>query len=231
MNRARTLAAGLLLAASSFVAAQDKQAGHATPAAVFDAYFDSLQRRDTKAMLGCLTDDAVRALAGLYAVQGQQKRELARSSGKDGGKDDKLTRRWQPLFDVLDKHGLTESATKGVKLGLRPTAAESEKARAALVKEVKDVRGFLADYQGALDKDSPRAKEEELKVRLTEVKVEGDKATGVGVAKYMARAKDKDKVKEVEVEDRKLFDFVKEGGGWKIVPTPRPVEKKEGKKD
>ena len=83
-----------------------------TPQEVFDGFLASLNKRDAKAFVGCLAPETLKEMAGAYAVQGLQRREIV-----GDGKDDKLAKRWKPTLDVLDKHGLTTKATKDVKVG------------------------------------------------------------------------------------------------------------------
>jgi len=205
---------------------QPKAKAYKTPQEVFDAFLAALNKRDSKTFVGCLAPDTLKEMAGAYAVQGMMRRELAETGGKDGAKDDKLAKRWKPTFDVLDKHGLTAKATKDVKLGKTP--AEHEKAQATLLPLIKDKAAFLVDYQDALDKDRPKIKDdEELKAKLTKVKIDGDKATGAVVVAFPDKDK-KDKAKEVE----EPVEFVKVGDGWKIIPNPKKKEDKDkGKKD
>src|SRR6476660_3603810 len=77
---------------------QPKANAFKTPQEVFDAFLASLNKRDAKAFVGCLAPDTLKEMAGAYAVQGLQRREIA-----GDGKDDKLAKRWKPTFDVLDK--------------------------------------------------------------------------------------------------------------------------------
>jgi hypothetical protein len=191
-----------------------------TPQETFDAFLAALNKRDSKAFVGCLTPDTLKEMAGVYAVQGLLRRELVESGGKDGAKDDKLAKRWKPTFDVLDKHGLTAKATKDVKLGKTP--AEHEKAQAAVLPLIKDRAAFLVDYQEALDKDRPKIKEEELNAKLTDVKIDGDKATATVVVTIKAK-----KDKEKDAEEKEPVEFLKVGDSWKINPNPK--KKDEGK--
>ena len=190
---------------------QPKAKAYKTPQEVFDAFLVSLNKRDAKAFVGCLAPETLQEMAAASAVQGLQRREVVGDA-----KDDKLAKRWKPTLDVLDKHGLTAKATKDVKVGKAPTPAEREKAEVAVLPLIKDKAAFLIDYQEALDKGRPKFKEDELKAKLTDVKIDGDKATGTVVVNL------KDKEEKAPVE------FVKVGTGWKITPNPKK-KKDEGK--
>ena len=50
-----------------FSASLAKDAVYKTPKDVFDAYFDALNKRDSKAMLGCLPPEAVKSMAATTA--------------------------------------------------------------------------------------------------------------------------------------------------------------------
>jgi hypothetical protein len=137
-------------------------------------------------------------------MHGLHKRSIAR-----GGKVDGVD--CQPLFDVLSSHGLTLRATRGITGTER--GKEREKAKRALLPLIKDLPGFVADYQKALQRvlcqDTKALK---IEVRLTEVKTTANRAKGTIVAVV-----DGKQLKE-------SMDFVKSATGWKIVPPAVETE-------
>src|SRR5262249_23901863 len=123
----------------------------------------------------------------------------------------------------------TAEATKDVKVGLKASAADLEKAKGALVGLIKDHTTFVADYQDVVDREQPKGKEERFEVKLKSFTTKGDKAVGIATATWL----DKDKVKEVGKEETLVFTFVKIGDGWKIIPEGKQLtkEKKEKEKE
>jgi hypothetical protein len=208
------LGALLLSAAAADEKEQPKAKIYKTPQEVFDAFVPALYKRDARTFVGCLAPDVIKRLAGDYARRGVQRRIIAETGGKDGGKNEKVLKLWQGTFDVLDKHGLTARATKAVKL------TDKDRAEAALVKLLKDPAAFLVDYQEALDKlDSGKPKEKEPKAKLSDVKIDGDKATGTITIKYDGG------------EEKRPVAFSKVGGGWKIDPFADDKGKDAKEKD
>ena len=105
---------GLLVLSAAGRDSEAKGKVYKSPEEVFDAYIAGLNKREPKTYYGCLTPEAVKKIAGEQARRGVQQRRFAEPT-KDK-KDDKLLRIWKSVFDVMDKHGLTEKAT------MRPTA-------------------------------------------------------------------------------------------------------------
>jgi hypothetical protein len=123
----------------------------------------------------------------------------------------------------MDKHGLTEKATREVKESKDPK--ENEKAKKAALELVKDPEAFLADFLAAFDSIGGVKDENKVKEKLTDVKTDGDKATGTIVRTF----KGKDD-KEVEVKEE--VRFVKVDGSWRMIPQLMGEEAKDkDKKD
>jgi len=221
--------AGLALAALalSAPAAQDekdkdkpKEKVYKTPQEVFDAFTAAEQKRDAKAMVSLMAPVAHREFTAgfgfIFAVTRNQLKE------KKDKKSDEELKQSAPIFAVLDKHGLTEKAMKGVKFS--EDAKEVQKHNKAVLDAVKDQKAFLVDLLNALNVVDPK-KEDKSVDKLTELKVAGDKASGVVVTTYEDKKK-KDKKSPVA--------FVKVGEGWKIIPElgggqEEPAPKKEKK--
>jgi hypothetical protein len=209
------LLAALLLSLAVPAGAQkekDKPKVYKTPQEVFDAFVTAVNKNDHKTRIACYPPVVQKKLATDWAIQGVFRRSQADSDGKIKGVD------YKPLFEVLDKHGLTEKATKGI-TGLE-TGKKRIAARSTLIGLVKDHAAFVADYEIALaavtDKGRPRekdkAKQTEVRPKLTEVKIDGDKATGVPVLTIDGK------------EKKGSVDFVKVGDGWRIIPDRRLLD-------
>jgi len=211
---AAPLLATLALAASARDDEKDKPkaAVYKTPEEVFDAFVPAMNKRDTKTYVGCLAPAALKRMAGQLARLGVQRRVFAESGGKDGGPNDKLMKSWKETFEVLDKHGLKSEVTRKIK------AADQDKAEAALSALVKDHAAFVLDYLEAVDRqEGGKLKEGNVKAKLSDVKIDGDSATGT------VTYGDKD------AESKQTFGFVKVGEGWKLAPSPRPDADKDKK--
>ena len=101
--------ATLSLAAVAF--AQEpapKEKLYKTPQAVFDAAMAAQARKDFKTAVACVAPEAQTEMAASFA--------LNTLNIKEGNKDE-IRKAFKLLFDVLDKHGLTEKAVKDVQLG------------------------------------------------------------------------------------------------------------------
>jgi len=210
------LLGALILSASARDEDKDKPKAtvYKTPQEVFDAFIPAMNKRDTKAYVGCLAPAALKRMAGQLARLGVQRRVFAETGGKDGGPNDKLMKSWKGTFEVLDKHGLTGEVTKKIK------ATDQQKAEAALAALVKDHAAFVLDYLDAVDKqEGNKLKEGNLKAKLSDVKIDGDKATGTVTVTTRAG------------EEKQTFGFVKVGDGWKLDPSPKTDDKDKKAKD
>jgi hypothetical protein len=224
----RTLSlAGLLLAALAAQATAQKDKAvptYKTPQEVFDGVLAAIDARDARAMIGCFTPQAQRQMAARYAAQGAFLRAQAESkSSKD--KDEDFVKKYRPLFDVMDKHGLTAKASKGLKVkGLRPTKEERE----AILKLLDDPAAFAADYAAAYDKVEPRKdRKDEPKPKLADVKIDGDKA----VANVVVTVARKEKDRELSREVKQPVSFRKIDGGWRMEAEPEAsAREKDGPK-
>jgi cytochrome c556 len=210
----RTAAAAALLLAALAVTAfaqKDKDEKKAklykTPQECFDAFNEAEAKQDYKTWVGCLAPRSQTELASLMLAGGIGARaELNKE--KDEKKRAAVAKQMKPVFDVLDKHGLTEKATKGVD--------SPDDAKKTLGKVVKDLEGFLIDMAVASDKVEDKPKEKKDKPKLADVKIDGDKATANEV-----RPSKKGK------DEKTPVSFVKVKGGWRI--DPFALDEKESK--
>jgi hypothetical protein len=197
----------------------DKAKVYKTPKECFDAFVTADEKKDRKTWAGCLAPQAQKEIAGQMAYQAKSLRTEF-SSEKDEEKRAALLKFFKPAADVLDKHGLTEKATKDVKVGKTPK--EQKEAIKSLLALVKDPEGFTVEIFTAFDKIGGSGEKKEANVpKLTEVKIDGDKATGIVVSKGKEKGK----------EDKEPVSFVKIKGSWRIIPPMDGAEEPKDKKD
>jgi hypothetical protein len=139
---------------------------------------------------------------------------------------------FKPVFDVMDKHGLTDKVLKDFKANqLDLTMKMPEKTRLGLRKLIKKPVALMIDLTTAQEKAQkngglPFAQQGKPKTSLKDLKVTGNKATGTIVVDYNG------------FESKQSVEFVKLNVGWKMVPSlevvavgggapPPPVEKQE----
>jgi hypothetical protein len=172
-----------------------------TPQEVFDAFVAALNNSDERAIAACLSPAALDALASQYVARAFNKR-FAYDSEK--GRDKDALKYFKPYLDVMDKHGLTEKALKGV--NTRGEGKEFEKAVKVGLSLVKDKVAFIGDFEEAERKQKGQPpREAPVKVKLTDVKIEGKKATGTAVL-----------MEEGKKEEKVPYKFLKVGEGWTI---------------
>jgi hypothetical protein len=208
---ARRLLTVALLVAALLVFASRAEAGgakYATPQEVFNAVGKAAEKEDWKTMIDCYTDDTRDLLAGGMVVMVGFLKAFA-----DFDKTGKIQEQIKVLEGVLQKHGLTADAIK--QLGKVPPDIGGKDREAALkvmrmiLTPVKDRTAFLVDFFNTAKKlDSGRGLIRDLPLttntRLEDVKIAGDRATGVVVSTKQGK------------EKRDPLEFRKVGGSWKI---------------
>jgi hypothetical protein len=213
----RTVVAALLLAAlAATVAAQKDKAekkakGYKTPQEVFDAFVSAQVNKDCKTYAACLALESQKDFAVLLATIAVEKRRSARDEKNEDTRA-LLAELAKATSEVLDKHGLSEKATKDVKYG--GSAKEKKQVSKMLDELIKKPEAFLAEMLAA--SDGLRSGKRAEGTKLTGVKIDGDKAVGVAVNKYEGK------------EYKEAITFVKVGGGWRIL-LPNEDEEKESK--
>lgn len=168
-----------------------------TPQAVFDAAKAASEKNDYKTVVGLMTSDTVDNMAAGMVMVGA----MIKGFGEMEGADEKGKKAAATVSKVFEKHGLTEDMMKE-KEGEEPPE-NPEDAKAEMLKMVKDRAGFAADMLAAMAESEGEAMLT-ADAKLTDVKIDGDKATG-----KISMTKDGE-------EDSKPIEFRKEGGGWKI---------------
>lgn len=205
MSITRTLAACALLAAACLPArARDddpeppsRTKSYKTPQAVFDAQVVALQKRDYRTLIDCVAPASHKEMAGLMAYGFLMSR-------KQGG--DEAAKLIKPLAEVMDRHGLTDKATRDIKTD------DQEAAVKALSKLIKKPTAFAVDLTAALFKmmeaqPGAAAKLAEVKYKLEGLEISGDRATASAVASLDGN------------EFKQRVKFVKVRGGWKLLPN------------
>jgi hypothetical protein len=218
---------GLLLAALALLGAQKKEGKppvYKTPQDAFDAFVAADDKGDFQTLVGCLAPEAVKVLTLELILRGREMRDDAegRSPKEKGGRDmsEKEAKALKPVFDVMEKHGVTVKAAKDFAVN-KGTKEERMKARRQLLALVKDQPRFCADYAAALRKSgkfSRFAPRKDLGVKLAGLKIDGDKATGESV--IIERIKDAG-----TLEWKRPIAFAKGDNGWRVVPSPdKPLD-------
>src|SRR5262249_653504 len=101
---------GVLVGVSAFAQEPEprEKKVYKTPQAVFDPMLAAENGKEFKTVVECVAPEARGDMAAGYA--------LMALNIKEGNTDD-LRKAFKPMFDVLDKHGLTQKATKDIPLG------------------------------------------------------------------------------------------------------------------
>jgi histone H3/H4 len=205
------------LAAAQKDKEKPKPTVYKTPQEVFDAAEKAWAKSDWKAYFACYTPRLQRELAAGGAEQICQGR--AQLLAKDDEKSKKSLKEGKPILDVLDKHGLTARAFDKI---AKDAGKDEEKARKALLALVKDHAAFLADLAEAVTKLTGKSRVEDEK-KLTDVKIDGDKATGAVTTTTTIQAKGEEDRKFV---NKSTMAFAKVNGGWLIDDYDKPKKDK-----
>lgn len=183
---------------------------NATPQAVWEAMTAANTARDHKAFMAAFSPAFQKSETARAAYSGLGMRNRIGGSPK---RDAEIKAENKPILDALDKHGLTAEATKGLKLNVGRD--DDEKNIKTLAGMIKDPAPLWAELQAGFAKlpgyrDEPSR---QFEGKRTDVKIDGDKATGLLV--QMA-GREEYKVRIV---------FIKVEGQWKIAPElSSPVE-------
>jgi hypothetical protein len=180
-----------------------------SPQAVFDGYMTASEKKDYKAALACLTPAAQKDMAAYLAF-------IALSMKSVGVEE--IVKAFKPMLDVMDKHGLTEKATKDIKVSFAADKQEQQKARTAISKLIKKPIPFAIDMMKVQVELKPFGGDQfKPKIKLEEVKIDGTRATGLMVVEVQGQ------------QSKQKVNFAKLGSGWKMIPSfdlnpPVPVK-------
>jgi len=197
----------LLVAAAPPTSQDDPEPGYRTrrynsPRAVFEAYVKAGEKKDYKTALDCLTPDAQKDVAAFTAYLFLSIKSF---------NPDEAKKTFKPIYDVMDKHGLTEKATSDVKFEGNPLKLP-EAARVALRKLIKKPEAFMIDMARAsekMQKDGLVPAQGKTKTTLKDLKIDGNKATATMVTENGNGAG----------ATKQKVEFVKSHAGWKMIPS------------
>jgi hypothetical protein len=206
----RSFAVVALLALAVAAPAQKKAAVYKTPQAVFDAAAKAQAVDDFQTYVGCYAPKLQAAWVSFYGSTLAEARAEELKKSAEVGKE---------LARTLDRHGLTVKAWAKIE---KEAGGDPAKAAKALEAVVKDHAAFLVDALKLLKKGGFSLREiaGEGERKLTDVKVDGDRATGTVVVTWTDREKRKRERKET-------VTFAKVGGGWRIEEENRSEPKKK----
>jgi hypothetical protein len=164
-----------------------------SPEAVYAASVAAGEKDDAEAAVHCVAPSAHADLAAFLAFNALTARKLS----------DKRPRLFAGVLAVLDRHGLTEEATRDVS-GTDQKAAV--KALAALIKKPIDFAIEMSAAQHEFAAKMGAAKKPKVTHKLTDLKIDGRKATATVVMTLGDQTFEQP------------MAFVKVGEGWKMLP-------------
>jgi DNA-directed RNA polymerase subunit RPC12/RpoP len=181
---------------------------YSSPQEVFDAHQAAIKNKDAKEVVNCLTPESRREVLAYTASHYALRRELP----KGDAQEQQLRK---VTGDVLDRHGLTVEAVKSLPGKPVHFGKETEVFNEALLAKVKDVDAMLIELLSAsFQYGGGGLRSSGVPVRtLSDVKVEGDRATGTWNWRLGYSVKNKP------------VTFRKVGGGWKYSPPLEDYEK------
>lgn len=183
-----------------------------TPAATYDTYSAAVKRKDVKGMMACYTPQSRRTMSGTFALLFVV---LRRTMDKGGGPPQK---QFDGVMAVLDRHGLTPQATKGVnftidKMGQQEDVTEQTRSLLALV---RNPDALLVDLFEALFKATGDDFGGGGEASLRDLRITGDKATARTVGNPSLAASDPFR----KGGNNDAIHFRKVGGDWMIDVSP-----------
>lgn len=174
---------------------------YSSPQEVFDAYHDAARRKDAKEVVNCLAPESRREMAAFLAGLAV----LVREAPPRDAEEERLKK---ALAAALDRHGLTSEVVKGIPGMPLLGGKQTEEFNNALLGKVKDPEALLVDLMTAsLENPLKDRKFAIPDATLSDVKIDGDRATGTWT------------VKGKFAQQSKQVEFVKIDGGWKYVYT------------
>jgi len=174
---------------------------HETPEQAFRAFMAAGEKEDWKGMCECLTNETRDKLAAGLIFAGS----LAKGFATTEEQKAKL----KAVDDVLAKYGIKDGQAPA---NAPKTEMDLEKAMMKLIESIQDRNAFIADVLAAFKQASDHPSMNPLAapffgfkdVRLEEVKIRGNSATAVAVARRDGQ------------EARQPLNFRKVGDGWRI---------------
>jgi len=196
-----------------------KAAVYKTPQAVFDARVKAEKDDDYETLVNCYTPDFQRRFVHFFGLIAAGRADLTK---KDDEKSKKQLKEYKPLYDALDKHGLTAEAYEKLRKDAGKDAKKFEKGLDALI---KDPAAFVVDVAKGMKKVEAFSRNDKAERKLSDVKIDGDKASGTLTRTTTTKTKDKDK-ENVKTNVRKsTITFEKVDGSWRIDDEDKKEEK------
>ncbi|MBX3433815.1 MAG: hypothetical protein KF847_10880 [Pirellulales bacterium] len=166
--------------------------GYATPDACFDGIRDSLAKKDYKGALNSVTDESQNIVAAGMVMAGTMIQAFSGMAAAMGGDEEaaKAKEAVAAIAKVMDKHGINEDKLKSLGEETNPMMGMGDEAAMAKIAGLlSDKSGFILDMAQALSSmgDGPGPSPQEMidalaSAKLTDLKIDGDKATATIVA-------------------------------------------------
>ncbi len=175
----------------------------ATPQDAFNTMKTAFKNKDWKAACSCLTPDSVDTMAASMIVAGSFMKAFGGMT-PDGKEAPEMKGFGTKIDALFTKYGIDESKLP------KPDPAAGEPDMKALANIVKDKPAFIGEMMTLLDsmpKDAGGSFPDFESAKISDVKVDGDKAQG----KITMDGKDD------------TIDFQKIDGSWKIVMSKGPM--------
>ncbi len=180
-----------------------------TPEATLEAAKAAAGQHDYQALCQLLTPQAQEDMAAGLVMVSRFLVQVAKPNEKGAGQDqaEKLK---EKLREVLQKHGLNETAIPKIHIDAKASPEEQAKELRKLAAPIKDRGAFVTEALGVLHKygDKPDGRLIEADARLKDVKIDGETATATFVQSRNGR------------ESGGPIAFEKAGGEWKISKIP-----------
>ncbi len=187
-------------------------AKHDSPQAVYDAAKVAVQAKDFQKFCGCLTPESQDLMAGGMVMAGVMMKGMAVGMGAMGGDEAKAKaeKKFAPVDEVLAKHGVSseELEKEGENMDVQ---ADPKVAMKKFSERIKDKPAFIGDMMKAMESlredGQGGGPADEFTANLTDVKIEGDTASGTTA-------------KPDAPDEKSPIHFKKVDGGWFIDLTP-----------
>jgi hypothetical protein len=170
----RTLVAGLLIV--TMAGCGGGSGGGSTPQGTFDAMKAASAKHDWNGMVSCMSAETQDLMLGSMTM-------MVQFMGMMPGGGDKL----KGASEILAKHGVKLDAPPKMDLGADPSKADPTAAMKQLTAGVKDKPACLAELMEWMEKNGDKSHKAEFDqmadATLSDVKIDGDKATGKVTAK------------------------------------------------
>ena len=165
---------------------------YTSPEAVFTACNDAAKNKDWGTFFNCLSEESQVKMTGDFVMAGAMTTGV-KDLPKLGNSDSDPAELVKKIQSIMKKHGLTEEKIESLKKGGPSKLAE-------IAKSVSNKKGFVTSMMAVMNKFGNNQEQLNKDQKLSNVKIEGDKAVGT-----------------VTVDGRENpAHFIKENGSWKI---------------